>query len=105
MANLQLPAGIGLVSGTLSKKSIRTSTGTVTRRVIAKVVNGKQKLYIREDQPRLSKLTDAEIATRSSFSRMAAEVARRINAGDTRPRKLIWADVKADFKKGGSPCK
>lgn len=105
MANLQLPAGIGLVTGTLSKKTIRTSTGTITRRVIAKVVNGKQKIYFREDAPRLSKLTDAEIVARSSFSRMAAEVSRRINAGDKRPRKLIWDDVKADFKKGGSPCK
>jgi hypothetical protein len=105
MANLQLPAGIGLVSGTLSKKSIVTSQGTITRRVVACVRNGKQKIYFREDQPRRTKLSDREMTARSSFVIMAAEVTRRMEAGDKRPRKLIWADVKADFKKGGTPCK
>jgi len=102
MANLQLPAGIGLVSGTLSKKTIRTSTGTITRRVVACVRNGKQKLYIREDQPRRTKPTNGELAARSSFALMAAEVSRRMANGDTRSRKIIWAEVKADFKKGGN---
>ena len=38
----------------------------------------------------------------SSFTLMAQEVTRRMANGDHRPRKLIWAEVKAEFKKGDS---
>lgn len=106
MANCLFPAGIANVTGTLTKRTIRTSDGIViTRRVVAQVRNGKQKIYIREDKPRRSKPTTGEIAARSSFSLMAKEVSRRIEAGDPRPRKLIWADVKAEFKKSSPSCK
>lgn len=43
-----------------------------------------------------------EVAARSSFALMASEVSRRMANGDKRPRKLIWAEVKAEFKKGDS---
>ena len=64
--------------------------------------NGKQKIYIREDKPRRTKPTKGEVAARSSFALMAQEVTRRMANGDKRPRKLIWAEVKAEFKKGDS---
>ena len=102
MANCLFPAGIANVSGTLSKRTIVTARGTVTRRVVACVRNGKQRIYIREDKPRRTPITEGEIAARSSFALMASEVSRRMAAGDSRSRKLIWADVKAEFKKEGN---
>ena len=102
MANCLFPAGIANVSGTLSKTTIITSKGVITKRVVAQVRNGKQKIYIREDKPRRTKPTEGEIAARSSFTLMAQEVTRRMANGDKRPRKLIWAEVKAEFKKGDS---
>ena len=102
MANLDLLAGIGKIHGTLSKTTIRTSKGIITRRVVACVRNGKQKLYLREDQPRRTKISKSEAAARSSFALMAKAVADRIANGDKRSRKLIWAEVKAEFQKGGN---
>ena len=67
MASLELFAGIGKVSGTLSKTTIRTSKGTITRRVVAQVRNGKQRIYFRENKPRRSKPTEKEIAQRRTF--------------------------------------
>ena len=104
MASCLFPAGIANVSGTLSKTTIHTSRGTITKRVVAQVRNGKQRIYIREDKPRRTKPTKGEMVARSSFGLMASEVARRLANGDTRDRKVIWAEVKADFKKGGTPC-
>ena len=102
MANCLFPAGIEKVSGTLSKTTIVTSKGVITKRVVACVRNGKQRIYIREDKPRRTPITEGEIAARSSFALMASEVSRRMAAGDSRSRKLIWADVKAEFMKGGN---
>lgn len=100
MASCLFPAGIANVSGTLSKTTIHTSRGTITKRVVAQVRNGKQRIYWREDKPRRSNITENEIQARSSFASMASEVAKRIANGDNRPRKLIWAEVKAEQKKG-----
>ena len=105
MASCLFPAGIANVTGTLTKTTIVTSKGVITKRVVAQVRNGKQKLYIREDKPRRSKPTNKELAARASFAFIASEVSRRILAGDNRPRKLIWAEVKAELKKGTAPCK
>ena len=105
MANCLFPAGIANVTGTLTKTTIVTSKGVITKRVVAQVRNGKQKIYIREDKPRRTKPTKGEIAARASFALMAQEVTRRMANGDKRPRKLIWAEVKAELKKGTAPCK
>ena len=105
MANCLFPAGIANVTGTLTKTSIVTPKGVITKRVVAQVRNGKQKIYIREDKPRRTKPTNKELAARSSFALMASEVSRRMANGDKRPRKLIWAEVKAELKKGTAPCK
>ena len=105
MANCEFPAGLGHVSGTLSKTIMRTSKGVVTRRIVAQVRNGKQKIYIREDKPRCTRVTPAETKARYSFAIIAKEVSRRIEAGDKRSRKLIWAEVKAEFIKYNPSCK
>lgn len=97
MALCEFPPEFGKVSGTLSKKKIHTPHGSVTRRVFACVRNGKQRIYIRDYKPRTTKLSDEERQARYSFALMAREVSRRMTAGDKRPKKIIWAEVKAEF--------
>jgi hypothetical protein len=98
------------VSGTLAKTKIRTKEGTITRRVVASVRNGKQRIYIREDKPRTRsvfptngksglRLEGPVANARFNFGRIAAEVAKRMADGDTRPRKVIWAAVKKELSK------
>lgn len=99
MADCLFPAGIANVSGTLSKTTIITSKGVITKRVVAQVRNGKQRIYIREDKPRTTKISAAETNARFNFGRIAAEVAKRMADGDTRPRKVIWAAVKKELSK------
>lgn len=91
--------GVSKVSGTLAKRTIRTKDGVITRRVVATVRNGKQRIYIREDKPRTTKISAAETNARFNFGRIAAEVAKRMDEGDTRPRKVIWAAVKKELSK------
>ena len=91
--------GVSKVSGTLAKRTIRTKDGVITRRVVATVRNGKQRIYIREDKPRSTKNSAAETNARFNFGRIAAEVAKRMADGDTRPRKVIWAAVKKELSK------
>ena len=98
MADCLFPAGIANVSGILSKTTIITSKGVITKRVIACVRNGKQKIYIREDKPRRSKPTSLELKARSSFGAIASEVARRLREGDTRPRSIIWKEVAKELR-------
>lgn len=98
MADCLFPAGIANVSGTLSKTTIITSKGVITKRVVAQVRNGKQKIYIREDKPRRrTKPTKSELKARSNFGAIASEVARRLREGDTRPRSVIWKEVASTF--------
>ena len=99
MANCDF-LGVAQVSGTLSKTTIITTKGVITKRVVAQVRNGKQKIYIREDKPRRTKPTKGEVAARSSFALMASEVAKRMANGDKRSRKEIWAELKAEQQKG-----
>ena len=68
MANCEFPKTFGKVSGTLTKQSYVTPDGIVTRRVVAQVRNGKQRIYIREDRPRSTKVTEAEIRQRNVFA-------------------------------------
>lgn len=98
MADCSFPAGIANVSGTLSKTTIITSKGVITKRVVAQVRNGKQKIYIREDKPRRTKPTPSEIKARSTFGAVASEVARRMKNGDTRPRAEVWKEVAKELR-------
>ena len=91
--------GVANVSGTLAKTKIQTKEGTITRRVVATVRNGKQHIYFREDSPRRTKITKSECSNRFNFGTIAAEVSRRMADGDKRPRKVIWAEVKKEFAK------
>ena len=71
MANCKFPAGIEHVSGTLSKKTIRTADGTITQRVFACMRNGKQRIYFRKDGPRTTPLSEKEKQARVRFAQAA----------------------------------
>jgi hypothetical protein len=63
--------GFDNVSGTLSKTTYLENGKRVTVRTIAKVVNGKQRIYFREDKQRSTPLSDAEIKARQRFDEAA----------------------------------
>ena len=71
MANGLFPAGI-LVSGTLSKKTYTVNGQKRTCRAVAMVRNGKQRIYLREDKPRATAPSEAELRQRQRFARVMA---------------------------------
>ena len=74
MANGLFPAGI-LVSGTLSKETYTVNGQKHTRRVLATVHNGKQRVYIREDKPRATLPSEKELRQRQRFAEVMAAYA------------------------------
>lgn len=46
---------------------------------------------------RKTPVTAKERASRERFAQMAKEVTARINAGDKRPKKEIWKEVKEQY--------
>ena len=67
MASCQFPSELGLVSGTLSKETVITPNGKVTTRVVAKVINGKQRIYLQRSTPRSTPVTEKELLNRRVF--------------------------------------
>ena len=59
--------------------------------------NGKQFMRAYKPRIRTTKVTEKEIAHRERFGRICAEVARRIHAGDKRPRTEIWKEVSREI--------
>jgi len=100
--NVELMKGIASVSGTVSRyrdgRKLVARTYKRTGKTCFYVVdprrrrtrsvfptNGKSGLRL-EGNPRV-------LAARSNFGTIASEVARRLKAGDTRPRSVIWKEV------------
>lgn len=77
---------------------IRTLSGRVGNTLFKTYRNGQVRAYmIRPDQyKRTAPPTEAEQRERKRFAVIASEVARRKKAGDTRPRKVIWAEVRTE---------
>jgi hypothetical protein len=93
MAKCELPKGILSISGKLGGMIFKTYTrpdGTTETRAY-------RNPYRAPGYQRSTPVTENEVRSRSRFSLMSREVTRRINAGDRRPRKAIWEEVKADF--------
>ena len=59
--------------------------------------NGQIRAYfIRPNQYRRgTPVSEKELRYRQLFAGISSEVARRIKEGDTRPKKIIWAEVSA----------
>lgn len=81
---------------------IRTLSGRVGNTLFKTYRNGQVRAYlVRPDQfRRTTPLSEAEIRGRQLFSITASEVARRRKAGDTRPKKVIWAEVWSEAEQG-----
>lgn len=91
----ELMPGIKSISGTMKKNAdgSRLEFRTFQR----PDGSSETRVYICPKKERTTPASDKELAQRARFSLMSAEVHRRIKAGDTRPRKTIWDDVKNDF--------
>ena len=77
MAKCEFPECFGLVRGTLSKTTIRSKHNEETVRVVAKVYDGKQHVYIQRSIQRSTPVTPEELQRREWFAeatRKAAEV-------------------------------
>lgn len=91
MANFHLPEGIASISGTLATVHDRKLVAKTYRRPDG---TKESRLYLMPKCKRATPPSDKEIAQRQRFRQMAQEVAKRIADGDTRPRKIIWEEVK-----------
>ena len=87
MARVELMPGIKSISGKVGNMIFKTYK------------NGKVRAYPADKRIRTKKLSTAETNARFNFGRIAAEVAKRMADGDTRPRKVIWAAVKKELSK------
>ena len=92
---VELPRGIASISGTVGRSG--------NNKIIAKTyhkANGttETRMYLMPPQQRSTPVSTQELQARLRFKQMAQEVARRIQNGDKRLRKDIWAEVKAQFK-------
>jgi hypothetical protein len=72
MANCEFAGGLQNVRGTLSKTTYYDNGVKYTKRVVATVRGGQQKIYLRTSSPRKTKVSKDEIAARNLFSKRAA---------------------------------
>ena len=89
MATIELDKSLGItsLSGKLGGMIYRTlKSGKIVASMPAK--------------PRTKTLSVAEKTARANFAAIAAEVAKRMHAGDTRPKSVIWQEVKLELNKG-----
>jgi len=68
MAKCEFPECFGLVRGTLSKTTIRSKHDRETVRVVAKVYDGKQHVYIQRSIQRSTPVTPEELQRREWFA-------------------------------------
>ena len=71
MANCEFN-GIHAVSGTLSKHVVVCNGEKITTSVVAKVINGKQKVYLRNYSRRAKPPTKSELQIRRRFAQASA---------------------------------
>ena len=93
MAKCEFMSELGLVSGTLRKSTYRDKEGVHTTRLFAQVRNGKQHVYMREEHPRSTPLSEREIAARVLFNKRSAKV-RELMTKDHISRSEAWKIVK-----------
>ena len=74
MAQCDFLGGLNGVSGTLCKKVTYEHGKKVVTRVVASVRGGKQRIYIREQKERTTKIKPREMEVRNMFSKAQAEI-------------------------------
>lgn len=80
---------------------IMTISGKLGNTLFKTYRNGQVRAYMapKDGYKRSTPASKAELLHRQKFSFIASEVARRMKAGDSRPRKVIWEDVKRDSER------
>ena len=80
---------------------IRSLSGRVGNTLFKTYRDGQVRAYmIRPGQyKRTTPPSEAEQRGRQLFAIIASEVARRRKAGDTRPKKIIWAEVRTEAER------
>ena len=96
MANCEFIPGLGMVSGTLRKTTYRDKDGVHTTRLFAQVRNGKQRIYMRQEEPRTAPLSEREIAARVLFNNRSAMVQQLMKEGKSRSE--AWRMAKERVK-------
>lgn len=89
--HLDPTTGIETISGAISRR--RLQDGSVQACVVTK--NGR--MFYRTYH-RTTPLSDKEITSRQLFAKAASEVKRRMEAGDTRRRGIIFKEVYVQMK-------
>lgn len=96
MAKCEFPECFGLVRGTLSKTTIRTKHNAETVRVVAKVYDGKQHVYIQRSKERSTPVSEKELENRRLFAR-ANEIYSQLTDGDIEAYRTLWREQKGKF--------
>ena len=80
---------------------IMTISGKLGNTLFKTYRNGQVRAYMtpKGGYTRSTPVSTAELLQRKKFSFIASEVARRMKAGDSRPRKVIWDEVKRDSER------
>ena len=89
----------------MAKCTIDPLTGQILT-ISGKLGNTLFKTYLTPQggYKRSTPLTPTELLQRKIFSIVSSEVARKIKAGDTRPRQIIWAEVKKEAERMRNLC-
>ena len=96
MAKCEFPECFGLVRGTLSKTTIRTKHNGETVRVVAKVYDGKQHVYIQHVNPRSTPVSEKELENRRLFAR-ANQIYSQLTDKDKVAYRSLWIKYKGKF--------
>ena len=85
---------------------ILTISGKVGNTLFKTYRNGQVRAYLTPQggYKRSTPPSKTELLQRKIFSIVASEVARKIKAGDTRPRHIIWAEVKKEAERMRNLC-
>lgn len=86
-------AKVTLVNGTVTSIS-----GRLGNMLYKTYRNGTTKAYLYHKAERSTPLSEAEKTTRTNFALIASEVAKRMRAGDKRPKNIIWQEVSLEIK-------
>ncbi len=96
MAKCNFLGGLNGVSGTLCKKVTYDKGKKIVTRVVASVRGGKQRIYIREQKERTTKIKPREIEIRNMFAKAQAEITAM---SDERKKeyKIQWVENNCYF--------
>lgn len=98
MAKVELSNGIfRILSGTINKRTYQGPDGIHTVRTYAKTMNGKTRIYVRDEKPRNTPPTKATLLTRQRFSD-CARICRDLSPEQRQTYHDQWVAAKYIFR-------